>query len=905
MTFETTTLWRRTLAQQESGDPSAEPRAELRGAFVQIRSRAETLAAEIVRSLPDLTVHQINHIDALWETASLISGDTYSVNPAEGFILGAAFLVHDLALATAAYPGGKSALKGDPRWRDLVAAKLRAKIGRAATRAELDAPDFETECEVERHLLRLRHAEEAGELLSRSWENIAGGGEYYLIDNPELRRALGNLVGRIAQSHWWSVDQLQHEFSTRLGAKAGWPCDWTVDALKIAALLRVSDVSHIDERRAPGFLMALRKPGPAAAKHWIFQEKMLQPRLEQDRLVYTSKAGFTTDEAEAWWLCFDTLQTIDRELRAVDALLADSGRERLKARGVAGVEDPRRLAEFISTRDWIPVDTRVRVSDVASLARSIGGEQLYGGNKTVPLRELIQNASDAVRARRLLQNHPATWGDVTVRVGRDGACGWLEVEDNGLGMSSEVLTGSLLDFGATYWGSDLMLREHPGLLGRGFRPTGKYGIGFFSVFMWGDRVRITTRRYQDAIEDASVLEFAEGLASRPLLRKATTPECMSEAGTRVRIWWRRGGDPSSDLLSLRWAYRGEDHSLKYLCEWLCPGLGANLYVDEGRGSGKTKVISANDWIKIPGEKLLARTIPEWHNFERVKRLGNSHVTWFLPNLRPMRDAENNVVGRACVFCDLGFRKERTGDMGTVTTGGLRAGTLNGVLGVLDGLPREAARYSAVPVVDRGELAQWASEQAGLILRFRPKPRLRRYWDELRVEAAQIVKKFGGDTGDLPIAWGRTGLLNKEQISDLARRHNEILVVPDYSSFGLDISPSRCNGSVLLVPEEERVTVRSYGLSFWDEPPQEWPDQGDGSSTSPAMSSVAKHSLKAAVLDALAAGWSCSVEEIIQASNLQGTSKTKRPRRVIGKIGKRSVRHEVDVIRNPLRASLGS
>jgi len=37
---------------------------------------------------------------------------------------------------------------------------------------------------------------------------------------------------------------------------------------------------------------------------------------------------------------------------------------------------------------------------------------LYGKNMIVPLRELIQNASDAIRARRIIEDEPSEYGDI-------------------------------------------------------------------------------------------------------------------------------------------------------------------------------------------------------------------------------------------------------------------------------------------------------------------------------------------------------------------------------------------------------------------------------------------------------------------------------------------------------------
>lgn len=53
---------------------------------------------------------------------------------------------------------------------------------------------------------------------------------------------------------------------------------------------------------------------------------------------------------------------------------------------------------------WQPslLDTSVRVEDPVKLATLLGGSKLYGNDLLVPLRELILNSADAIRARRVL-----------------------------------------------------------------------------------------------------------------------------------------------------------------------------------------------------------------------------------------------------------------------------------------------------------------------------------------------------------------------------------------------------------------------------------------------------------------------------------------------------------------------
>ena len=325
---------------------------------------------------------------------------------------------------------------------------------------ELLQPPKEDEVEIITEILRIRHAQRAIDIIVAP-VGFSDGRPDYLLEDSALRSAYGEVIGSIAHSHWLSIDQVRKEFgeAPELGVPSleGFPQNWTLDRLKLACLLRTSDAAHLDSRRAPGFLRRLRKPSGYADLHWKFQGLMNKVHRFGERLVFTSSRAFGIEGSDAWWLGYDLIRLCDRELHQVDSLLQDMGvTYRLAARSVAGAEEPSRLKRYIPTRGWEPVDARVQVSDVATLVRRLGGEQLYGDHdRHAPLRELIQNASDAIRARRFLEQRGDDWGDVTVRTGEDQEGLFLEVSDDGIGMSPNVLTGPFLDFGSSFWQSRL------------------------------------------------------------------------------------------------------------------------------------------------------------------------------------------------------------------------------------------------------------------------------------------------------------------------------------------------------------------------------------------------------------------------------------------------------------------
>jgi hypothetical protein len=811
--------------------------------------------------------------------AEITAGADFPLTPTEAFVLGGAFLIHDLGMGLAAYPEGVAALHRDKAWSDAVAALLRRKLDRVPTPEEIAFPPPDIEKEAIGETLRNLHARHAAHLALISWHDPTSRTAYHLIESPELRELFGATIGRIAYSHWWSVPALREKFSATLGAPTWCPKEWTVDALKLACVLRVADASHIDARRAPGFLRALRKPRGIGDEHWKFQQKLHQPQQRDHRLIYTTGSPFRLNDAPAWWLCLDTLKMIDGELRHVDTLLADTGRRRLQARGVAGVDDPLRLTDYIPTEGWVPVDTRVRVSDVPSLVERLGGEQLYGNDPTVPLRELIQNASDAVRARRLLEDRSKDWGEIVVRLGSDATGPWLEVEDSGLGMSIHVLTGPLLDFGTSYWESALMRQESPGLLAKGFNPTGRFGIGFFSVFMWGSHVRVTTRRPEEAQKDTRVLEFSTGLLTRPILRPAEEEERLKDGGTKVRVWLKTDPAASGGLLE-KWGERL--WSLERLCAWLCPALDVHLIV-EGDEHKRTRVVAASDWVTLPADELIERLYePGVDDANSAKFRAN--LTFYAANLRLLRNSSNEIVGRVAVFFSRPGALLGDSHAGAVTIGGLRATELN-LIGVLTGRPVTAARSVAIPIVENSTIAQWASDQARLIALNHPQK------DEDLYHLTHVVYTCGGDAANLPIGRGRDGWLTAEDIALWTDVHEVLLVDTMIGMSVHDVTKVRLDANVIATTSSDVVVLMGDAYR-----PKSWPDWH--ASTAQDDWLFRFQTPEGAVIKALARAWSTSVKAILDVSQLGDDALRKKGTRRVGTLKGKVVAEIVKVIRNP-------
>ncbi len=206
-------LWKESLGPN-ADTIDVEQRDRLRAALDNTRGNVLPMAAQIKRDLPDFTVHDEGHLDALWLLADLIGGEDVRFNAAEGFVFGIAVLLHDLGLAVAAYPGGMEELRARPEWRDALGRILRASLGRAPTTAEIEAPGAKAATAADRIILRERHAQQAVDLAG-----VAFGKEpnqTFLVEDEDLRDRFTHLTGQLAASHWWSVSELRNLAGIRM-----------------------------------------------------------------------------------------------------------------------------------------------------------------------------------------------------------------------------------------------------------------------------------------------------------------------------------------------------------------------------------------------------------------------------------------------------------------------------------------------------------------------------------------------------------------------------------------------------------------------------------------------------------------------------------------------------------------
>jgi hypothetical protein len=689
-------------------DGLASQRTLLVTAYEEFRKRVSFLVAQIHKDMPSLTVHDITHLDKLWWTASEIAGPGYPLNPAEAFVLGGAFLLHDAAHSMAAYPGGINEIRELPEWKYFSAI---AKVDPTAV-----TPGSEAFQLILFEVLRAMHPRQARRLPMLYWTKPGDSEQAYLLPNEDLRHGFGDAIGRIAESHWTAphgLEELNHYRINPLSCLR--PASWTVDILKLAILLRTADAAHIDSQRAPRFLMALVQPGGSSLVHWQFQSRIHEVKRDPDAArndLCISGSAFPASEQDAWWMAYDASRMIDNELRAADRILLDLHRPRLAARSVAFSYSPEAFARNVPTDGWQPVDTSIKITDIKSMVERFGGEKLYGDDKAAALRELFQNSIDAIHACRKLGGLGADEGEIEVLI-EDAPDGhWLTVTDTGIGMSRYVLTEVLLDFGRSLWRSPDLRGEWSGLPSTGFEAIGQFGIGFFSIFMLGEKVRIITRRYESKEGESEqwLLEFMAGTNKRPILRVPSANEKLRRHGTRISVFVSQ-----QTLLALcpqKMAWFGElkRATLDQTCARLAPAIDINLFIRRS-GAERNQIVKSNDWKSLSPLELLQRVSPATKFDDAIP---DEFGVW--SHLSDFKDSSGTTIGRGAVNSTSEYTYyNSTAGIGVVK--GLYAGELSGVAGLVFASPQnDLARKTASPNITLEEVMRWANDQKDILLR---------------------------------------------------------------------------------------------------------------------------------------------------------------------------------------------
>lgn len=332
--------------------------------------------------------------------------------------------------------------------------------------------------------LRSIHHERAMELLfAIEWPTVLGG----KIDRE-------NLIC-VCQSHGKDISSLDEMEATP-----------TIDLRFCAILLRLADILDFDTSRAPeavytysGFQKANDPNSLKSKEEW---DKHLASH-GFDFLHVNERTYMYSLDYSATCKSMQVEQTVNCYLDWVDQELNYCSRQLKRFAGKwQNFILPGKIKRNIRSEGYVSGQYRLSLDQDKILELFIG-KDLYR-DPSVFVRELIQNAIDAVRTREQLdKNLPSDWkGQINIRCWMDQeGYHWFRIEDNGIGMTEDIIMNYFLKIGSSYYSSDTFLKAKLQCnADPDYMPISRFGIGILSCFM-GDnetnQVEISTKRFKE------------------------------------------------------------------------------------------------------------------------------------------------------------------------------------------------------------------------------------------------------------------------------------------------------------------------------------------------------------------------------------------------------------------------
>jgi hypothetical protein len=394
---------------------------------------------------------------------------------------------------------------------------------------------------------------------------------------------IAGLVAKLALSHVRPARELSPSGGFRYDESVG---TYRVNMRYLGMVLRVADILDLDRDRTPDSLYrTIDFKSRVSLAEWEKHRSVEGWAIEPGLVQFTMQCEHPEYQRAAYefmgWIDYELTETagLAREFPSAFAeykwhLPLKTDRSRIEPKGNSYIFND---LEFTLSRNEV--------------VKLLMMDRLYSG-PWLCVRELLQNALDALRYRRAMFNRDAqvdwTHGKVEFKhwLNNDGD-EVLRCTDNGSGMDLKTILGFLTKVGRSYYRSPEFDQERLAFRSAGvdFDPCAQFGIGFMSCFMIGDRIRIQTRRdygYGGAKGDPLIVEI-NGLSGMVVVRKG---DAGQPVGTAVEITARSKPeffDPWFDRVRLVPVLDGYALACEFPIDGTCtiPGIAGSASVPTG------------------------------------------------------------------------------------------------------------------------------------------------------------------------------------------------------------------------------------------------------------------------------------------------------------------------------------
>lgn len=489
---------------------------------------------------PEYTDHGIEHVEGVIQTAwALMSTPARKeVKSRDAEVLILSCLFHDFAMhlskdgfVTLVSHNDWKVVKefGDEPWEKMwldFTSEARRFDGRTLKRI-FGTPEPITMPELDPEKWDAKQLKLIGEFIRRHHHRLAhqiviNGGmpgvDGKKLQFPQIDEVIADLTGLVARSHGLPIRE-NLKYLDKYHARQEYQ---KIHCVFLMTLLRIADYLQVESDRAPEQILAIKQlRSPISQREWRCHDAVKDIKSGDD--VESLFIQVKPKDVETYLLLRELLNSIQYELDCSWAVLGEVysrftnekwNRFGLSLRRVTSNLDD--LDEFSKQVSYVPCKAAFDTAGAELMNLLI--EPLYGKRPEIAIRELVQNAVDAVREfnEYIKLNgdigkveRPEQSADVLVNLISNDDGIFLKVEDKGIGMTPDTLQNYFLKAGASFR-SSLEWRktfENENKESRVLR-SGRFGIGVFAVLLLGDKVNVSSRH----ITKESGIEFEASLA---------------------------------------------------------------------------------------------------------------------------------------------------------------------------------------------------------------------------------------------------------------------------------------------------------------------------------------------------------------------------------------------------------
>jgi hypothetical protein len=360
---------------------------------------------------------------------------------------------------------------------------------------------------------------------------------------------ISNILAKLCLSHVnpidWISDNNGFHYDENIGTDK-------VNSIYLSIVLRLADILDFDSDRTPDVLFkSIHFTNPISitewqkhrnVKGWEISKEIIRYAMYFEHPVYekTAKIFISWIDAELY-CCHSLVRNFPSSISKYQLPIPESvDRSRLGPKDNSYIYHD---LEFTLSRDEI--------------VKLLLTENLYK-NKSLFIRELLQNSLDALRLRKavyLKDRFEWSSGEIIFKHYIDSDNQQIvECSDNGCGMDENIVIKYLGKVGRSYYRSPEFEMQKKQLKENGidFEPCSQFGIGFMSCFMIGDRIQIFTRKDygQGKAHGKPLIIEVNGLGGLIVIKYGDSNQ---KIGTTVKIFTRQKPvyfDKSTDTIRL-------------------------------------------------------------------------------------------------------------------------------------------------------------------------------------------------------------------------------------------------------------------------------------------------------------------------------------------------------------------